>query len=690
MTPNRNPLLKAWQHMTNDPLLQPFELGNLTLRNRIVFTPHEPAYTEEGMPKDRYLAYHLERARGGVGLIGIGGSAVVSKDSPAVFGNIDMSDEQVVHWLRTFSDAIHEEGAKVVIQLTHLGWRASNILGDWLPIIAPSRVREPAHRSFTKAMEEFDIDRVVADYAVAAQRVKASGLDAIELLHGGHLLDAFLLDRMNLRDDDYNGDLDNRLRFSLRVIDGVRAAVGEDFVVGVKMVFTDDADGGMREDVATQIAQRYVDHGIDFINLVVGSTASDAELSRNIPGMGTPAAPNLEICRRVRTQLSVPLLHATRITDAASARYAIESGCVDLVGMTRAHIADPYVVRKIAEKRDDDIRPCVGANACLDAIYVSGSATCIHNPATGRELTLPQLEPASPRPGKRVVVVGAGPAGLEAARVCAVRGHHVTVLEADATYGGQVRIAARSKHRRDLIGIVDWRYQLAVKHGVDFRFDVLAEPEDILAENPDVVIIATGGIPDTDYGDVRAEVHDVWDVMQDSLKSKKRVIVFDDHGFYPAVDAVERLATNGQEVIYVTPERTVAVDVGGMNSPEYLKTFSTYGVQTVLNERLIKTTRGEGRTVVATLRNEYSDRETELSADALVIDHGTNPNDELYFALKDASRNHGDLDQTALVAGELQPAVDGDGFLLYRIGDAVSSRNVHAALLDALRIGMGL
>ncbi len=314
----------------------------------------------------------------------------------------------------------------------------------------------------------------------------------------------------------------------------------------------------------------------------------------------------------------------------------------------------------------------------------------IHTPPPGGEQPLPHLDPASPQPGKRVVVVGAGPAGLEAARVCAVRGHQVTVLEADSTYGGQVRIAARSKHRRDLIGIVDWRYQQAVKHGVDFRFDVLAEPEDILAENPDVVIIATGGIPDTDYGDVRAEVNDVWDVMQDSLKSKKRVIVFDDHGFYPALDAVERLATNGQEVIYVTPERTVGVDVGGMNSPEYLKTFSTYGVQTVLNERLIKTTRGEGRTVVATLRNEYSDRETELRADALVIDHGTNPNDELYFALKDASRNGGDLDRTALVAGELQPAVDGDGFLLYRIGDAVSSRNVHAALLDALRIGMGL
>jgi hypothetical protein len=263
------------------------------------------------------------------------------------------------------------------------------------------------------------------------------------------------------------------------------------------------------------------------------------------------------------------------------------------------------------------------------------------------------------------------------------------VFEADTTYGGQVRIAARSHRRGDLIGIVDWRYQQARKRNVDFRFGVLAEPDDILAENPDVVIVATGGMPDTDYGVIRAQVHDIWDVMQDSLKGNQRVIVYDDTGDYPALDAVERLAMNGQEVVYVTPERTLGIDVGGMNSPEYLRSFSTYSVQTVLNERLVKAARGEGRSVVVTLRNEYSDKETELNANALVIDHGTIPNDELYFALKEDSRNRGDLDQAALLAGELQPEVPGDGFLLYRIGDAVASRNIHAALLDALRIGLG-
>ncbi|MFV0460933.1 MAG: FAD-dependent oxidoreductase [Actinomycetales bacterium] len=675
--------------MRNDPLLQPFSLAGLTLRNRIVFTPHEPAYTEDGMPKDRYLAYHRERARGGVGLVGIGGSAVVSKDSPAVFGNIDAARDEVVGWLRHLSDAVHDEGAKIIMQLTHLGWRASNFRGEWLPILAPSRSREPAHRSFTKEMEDFDIDRVVADYAAAAQRVAAAGLDGIELLHGGHLLDAFLLPRLNHRRDEYNGDLEHRLRFSVKVIDAIRAAVPENFILGVKMTFDEKIEGGINESAGIEIAKHYIDHGIQFINLVVGTTESDAALAANIPGMGTPSAPHLDICRRVRSHLSVPLLHATRMTDAGTARFAIEDGCVDLVGMTRAQLADPYLVSKIQQGRDDDIRPCVGANACLDAIYVSGAATCIHNPATGRELTLPQVEPASPRTGKRVMVVGAGPAGLEAARVFAVRGHRVTVLEADSTYGGQVRIATRSKRRRDLIGIVDWRYQQACKHGVEFRFDSLAEADDILAQNPDLVIVATGGVPDTDYGVVGSDVYDSWDVMNDGLKGASQVIVYDDSGTYPALDAVEHLATNGRDVVYVTPERVIGIDVGAMNSPEYLRVFSTYGVQTVLNERLVKTSPAPGRRVAVTLRNEYSSRHTALEADAIVIDHGTVPNDELYFALKDHSRNHGNLDHEALLAGDLQPEVAGDGFLLYRVGDAVSSRNIHAALLDSLRIGLG-
>ncbi|WP_453985224.1 oxidoreductase [Brevibacterium casei] len=687
-----------------DPLLQPFDLGGLTLKNRIVSTSHEPAYTELGMPKDRYRLYHREKARGGVGLTMIGGSAIVSKDSPAAFGNIDLSTDEVTPWLAAIAEDCHAEGTAVMIQATHLGMRSSNFTGDWLPLVSPSRTREAAHRSFTKALEDFDMDRIVADFAAAAARVAEAGFDGIEIMHAGHLLDAFLAPWLNDRTDEYA----ELTRFPLRVIDAVRAAVPPDFLVGIRMAVDERRDDGMREDRATDVLETYTAHGIDFLNLNVGTIGSDRVLAEAIPGMGTPSAPWLETCRRIRKAIEIPVLHAARIADVPTARYAIEDGCLDLVGMTRAQLADPHLVRKIAEHREDDLRPCVGANMCLDSIYTSGSATCIHNPATGREADLPQeisrdpaaqaTQPAAQatQPAAQathVVIVGAGPAGLEAARVAAVRGHRVTLLEADSAPGGQVRIAARSDRRRDLIGIVDWRVQQCAKHGVDLRLNAFADAEAVLALDPDVVIVATGGIPDTGAPLGRTQAFDVWDVMDDHLRGKRRVLVFDDHGAYPALDAVERLARAGQEVIYVSPERTIGIDIGSMNSPAYLRVFSEFGVEVRLGERLI-TADPEGTSVRAGLRNEYSDKETPVAADAVVVDHGTLPNDEVYLELRERSRNRGAIDLEAWVHGRPQPEIslaEADApFVLYRIGDAVASRNVHAAVLEGLRVGMAL
>lgn len=678
--------------MSHDPLLQPFTLGPVHLKNRIVSTAHEPAYTELGMPKDRYRLYHREKARGGVGLTMTAGSATVSKDSPAAFGNVDASTDEVVPWLSAIAEDCHAEGTAVMIQLTHLGPRNSNFTADWLPLISAGRHREPTHRSFTKAMEDFDIERVVDDFAAATARIRAAGFDGLEFLHTGHLIDYFFASRFNDREDEYNGDLTARLRFPLRIIDAMRAEA-DGMALGVRMSVLEQVDDGLTEDLAVEALSEYAAHGIDFLNLNVGTISSDRELAEAIPGMGTPSAPWLETCRRIRGAIDIPVLHAARISDAATARFAIEDGCLDLVGMTRAQLADPYLVRKIEEKREDDIRPCVGANMCLDSIYTSGAATCIHNPASGREADLPQEVPhdAGESP-KHVVIVGAGPAGLEAARVAAVRGHRVTLLEADDAPGGQVRIAARSQRRRDLIGIIDWRVQQCQKHGVDLRLNAFAEAAEILDLEPDVVIVATGGIPDAGYP-FREEgpSFDVWDVMDDRLRSKQRVLVFDDHGFYPALDAVERLARAGQQVTYVSPERTIGIDVGSMNSPAYLQVFSEFGVEVRLGERLAEKPRIDGAQIVARLRHEYSDRVEELTTDAVVVDFGTAPNDEVYFALKPRSSNHGATDLDAWVRGRAQPDDGSDaGFRLYRIGDAVASRNVHAAVLEGLRVGMGL
>lgn len=688
--------------MSLDPLLQPFTLGPVQLKNRIVSTAHEPAYTELGMPKDRYRLYHREKARGGVGLTMTAGSAIVSKDSPAAFGNVDLSTDEVIPWLAAIADDCHAEGTAVMIQLTHLGPRNSNFTADWLPLISASRHREPTHRSFTKAMEEFDIERVVDDFAAATARVKAAGFDGLEFLHTGHLVDYFFASRFNEREDEYNGDLAARMRFPLQIIDAMRGA-SDGLALGVRMSVLEQLEDGITEEASIEVLKEYAAHGVDFLNLNVGSISSDKELAEAIPGMGTPSAPWLETCRRVRQAIDIPVLHAARIADAPTARFAIEDGCLDLVGMTRAQLADPYLVKKIEEKREDDIRPCVGANMCLDSIYTSGAATCIHNPASGREADLPQEVTRDVESGpKHVVIVGAGPAGLEAARVAAVRGHRVTVLEADEAVGGQVRIAARSQRRRDLIGIIDWRAQQCKKHGVDIRLDTFAEEDDILALSPDVVIIATGGVPDSSYPfREQGPSFDVWDVMNDCLRNKSRVLVFDDHGFYPALDAVEHLARNGQEVTYVSPERTIGVDVGSMNSPAYLQVFSEFGVKVHLGERLAAKPKINGKLVTARLRNDYSGIETELETDAVVVDFGTTPNDDVYFALKPHSSNQGEIDIDSWIHGQPQPAhrigsnpsttaEASAPFALYRIGDSVASRNVHAAVLEGLRVGMGL
>jgi N-methyl-L-proline demethylase len=547
-----------------DPLLQPFDLKHLRLRNRIVSTSHEPAYSKNGMPKELYRKYHVEKARGGLALTMIGGSAVVAPDSPEAFGNLHVYKDEIVPWFKELSDAVHEAGALVMCQITHLGRRGSNYTADWLPLVSASPLREPAHRAFPKVAESWDLDRITRAYANAALRCQAGGLDGVELQANSHLLDTFWSPVTNLRADEWGGSLENRLRFPLQVVRAVRAAVGPDFVVGLRMAVDEEKPGGIDHQDGIAIAQRMVEEGIDFLSVVQGHVATEEGLSRLIPPMGTPSAPHLALAGKVKQHVAVPVMHAGRINDVATARHAISEGLLDLVGMTRAHIADPHIVTKLATGAEDRIRPCVGAGYCIDSIYQASPSRCIHNPSTGREDKLPHVVPQSAVPGRKAVVVGAGPAGLEAARALGERGHHVVVFEANSAPGGQLKVASLSPRRRDLIGIIDWRVQECLRLGVDFRYNTYAEADTVLRENPDIVVIATGGLPNTEFLDRGADlVTDTWDVLSGTARRSGEVLVFDDHGGHQALDAAEALLESGASVEYVTPERTVAPEVGG-------------------------------------------------------------------------------------------------------------------------------
>ena len=675
--------------MKNDPLLQPYKLKHLTLRNRVISTAHEPAYSEDGMPKKRYRLYHAEKAKGGIALTMTAGSAVVSEDSPEAFGNLHAYKDEIVPHLKRMSDAVHEHGAAIMMQITHLGRRTNWNKADWFPVLAPSPVREPAHRAFPKEAEDWDIDRIVEQYATAAERMKAGGLDGVEIEAYGHLMDQFWSPHTNRREDEYGGSLDNRMRFTTRVLKAIRKRVGKDYIVGIRMVADEDFEMGLTKAEGVEIAKRLVaSRSIDFLNLIRGRVESDAVLTKVIPIQGMAAAPHLDFCGEVREETKFPVFHAARINDVATARHAIAEGKLDLVGMTRAHIADPHIVRKVSNGIEDEIRPCVGATYCLDRIYEGHEALCIHNPATGREATMPQIVRSKRGTRRRAVVVGAGPAGLEAARVLSARGHHVALIEAADQPGGQVRLAAQVKRRSELIGIVDWRMQMCTRQGVDMTFNTLADEADILDENPDLVIVATGGLPNTDVlksGDDL--VVSGWDILSGDAPAGENVLLFDDNAAHPGLAAAEAIANTGAELEIVTPERFFAADIGGLNHAKYAEIFADQGVRITINTRLLSVTR-TGNKLEATLGSDYSERTEARIVDQVVVEHGTLPLDDLYFSLKPKSSNLGEVDYMALKKGKVQMSRKNarGRFQLFRIGDAVASRNIHASIYDALRL----
>ncbi len=672
--------------MSSDPLLQPYQLKHLTLRNRIMTTSHEPAYTDDGMPKDRYRLYHLERAKGGVAMVMTAGSASVSRDSPPAFGNVLVWKDEVVPWMRRLADDCHEAGAAVMIQISHLGRRTRWDKGDWLPVLGAGPSREPAHRAFPKIIEDWDISRIIKDYADAAERMQAAGLDGVEFECYGHLMDQFISPLTNgMPPGPYDATtLENRLRFTMEVLQACRDRVGPGFLLGLRFVGDEMEDGGIPAEDGLDMARRFNASGlVDFLNVIRGRIHTDAALTGVIPVQGMPSAPHLDYAGQVRAASGLPTFHAARIPDVATARHAVATGRLDMVGMTRAHMADPHIVQKILAGQEDTIRPCVGATYCLDRIYQGGMALCIHNPSTGREGEQPHAIPPAPV-AKKVVIVGAGPAGLEAARVAGERGHSVVVFEAAAQPGGQVLLTARSVRRREMIGIIDWRIAQCARHGVEFHFNTFAEASDILSEKPDVVVVATGGLPTRD---VLREGNDLvvtaWDILSGDVKPGANVLLFDDAGDHVAMQAAQMLADSGAKVEVMTPDRTFAPDVMGMNLVPYVRAMQARDVTFTVMWRLLAAERA-GNRLRAVIGTDYGSQTRTADYDQIVVNHGTQPLADIYFDLKPLSANLGALDHEALVAGHPQPA--GAGFALYRIGDAVAARNTHAAIYDALRL----
>ncbi|MEO6571498.1 MAG: FAD-dependent oxidoreductase, partial [Ilumatobacteraceae bacterium] len=586
----------------------------------------------------------------------------------------------------------HEHGAACMIQITHLGRRTGWGQDDWLPIVSASELREPAHRGIPKPAEDWDIERITAQYADAAERMQAGGMDGIEVEAYGHLFDQFLSPLTNHRTDQWGGDDEGRLKFGWDVLTAIRERVGPEFIVGIRMVLDEIVPGGIDTHRGLQVLQRFERAGlIDFVNVIRGHIEHEVGLTEVIPIHGMASAPHLDFAGMVREHTSLTVMHASKVDEVASARHAIREGKLDLVGMTRAHLADPHLVRKIMTGRESEIRPCVGATYCLDRIYEAGEALCIHNAATSREATMPHdMEPAAER--RRIVVVGAGPAGLEAARVAGERGHDVIVLEVMPWAGGQINLAVRNPRRTDLRGIVDWRLAECARLGVDIRYDTFADGDVVAALQPDVVIVATGGQPQMPPGftvppDAAARVVTSWDVLTGDATPSGDVLFFDDNGTHSALSAAEMIARSGARLEIVTPERMFGIEVGGMNHVPYARAFNETDTRITLHQHVVRVETEAGRLCVL-VGSDHTSHTTSRHVDWLVVDHGTAATADTYFELQDRSSNRGALDYGALMQGRPQALVRNDQgtFQLFRIGDAVSSRNIHAAVYDALRL----
>jgi len=669
---------------SNDPLLQPFQLRHLTLKNRIMSTSHTMLYAVDGAPQERYQRYHEEKAKGGLALTMVGGSSAVAPDSATASGVIDLTNDSVIPHFQQFADRIHQYNCALMCQITHLGRRANARTWDWLPTISASRSRE-ADGGFPKVMDRDDIDRVVKAYGEAALRCKEGGLDGCEVVGQAHILEQFWSPAWNQRSDEFGGSLENRLRFGFMILEEIRRRVGSNFIVGIRIAIDQNLEGGLSKDDCLEIAQIHERSGlVDFLNLNYGRVDTEIHYINLMPGMSAPIAPYLDLVQDFTQEIKLPTFHACRIVDAATARHAIVEGIVDMVGMTRGHISDPHIVNKIEAGEESRIRSCIGATFCMD------NRLCIHNPSTGRESSLPHEVPDT-ESRKRVVVVGGGPAGLEAARVSALRGHEVVLLEALDRLGGQVMLAAKAEWRRDMQGVTDWLVAEIEHHGVDVRLSTLADRDTVMRLDPDVVVVATGGLPDVEWLDGHKHCNSVWDIMSGSVPVESSVLLYDELGDHAGASCAEVLADKGANVELMFRGHQAAQRSGYCNYPMYLKHFYEKGIVLTPDRRLAKVEATDGR-LRATFHNELTGQVDDRTVDQVVVERGTVPLDGLYNDLRGESCNNGTVDMERLLAGEPQSVQtgEGDGFALYRVGDAVSCRDIHSAILDSRRLCMTL
>lgn len=622
-------------------VLSPIDVGPITLKNRIISSAHLTHFAKDHLPSDQHVYYYREKARGGIGLIIMEASAVhpTSAQFPTV---VFAFDERVIPWYQRIAKAVHDEGAPVLAQLWHCGHHASwNTTRQ--PVLAPSDVPCLYYRETPKVMEHEDIHTVVEAFRQSARNVRDGGLDGVEI-NGAHsyLLAQFMSPATNRREDEYGGSLENRLRFALEVVAATRDGLGDDRVLGIRLSADELIPVGYSLNEGVEIAKRLVAGGqLDYLNISVGVYPT---LFMVMPPMAIPPGYQVHAAERVKQSLrqagsDVPVSTVGRIKDVRMAEQIIESGQADLVCMTRATIADPFLPQKASLGQLDEIRPCIACNqGCVGNAGRERPITCTVNPAAGYEETRGDgtLTPAERR--KKVVVIGGGPGGMEAARVAALRGHEVVLFEQRPELGGQVNIHARAPMRGEFREATDYMARQVTRLGVDVRLNTEASEADVLDLDADAVIVATGSVPGRSLGSpfTSAPATDsgvvltMWEVLLEQKDVGQRVLVVDEEGHHPAMNVAEFLADKGKSVEVITSMQHVANQLFlNLETPLIMTRLLSKGV-TFTPYTVISAVDGGTVTLVGVVGGAAR----SVEVDTVVAVTGRLPVDSLYLALK--------------------------------------------------------